>query len=159
MTVLFLSDRMTFHRHRGPATRVISAIGVIAALAFSAACDETSILAPTGSELTLVAPTGTVAANGSLELTAHLFRGGYGAGDAGTITPGVGPPVRDDTIVTFVTSIGRMEPAEAKTKDGRVTVRLVGDGRAGTAKITAFSGPAFGTLDIVITEAGAGTSR
>jgi hypothetical protein len=127
------------------------AAALAASLALSSACDKESILAPTGSELTLVASSSSVPANGSIDVTAHLFRGEFGEDG---ITTGGGPPVRDDTIVTFVTTIGRFEPAEAKTTDGKVTVRLVGDGRAGTATITAFSGAAVGQMDITITAAG-----
>ena len=79
------------------------------------------------------------------------FRGQFGEDG---VTTGGGPPVRDDTIVTFVTTLGRFEPAEAKTTDGKVTVRFVGGGRAGAATITAFSGAAVGELEITVTAAG-----
>jgi hypothetical protein len=124
---------------------------LFAFLAASSACDKDNILAPTGAELTLVTTANTVAANGSLEVTAYLFRGQFGEDG---VTTGGGPPVRNDTIVTFVSTLGRFEPAEAKTVDGKVTVRFVGDGRAGAATLTAFSGAAVGELDITITAAG-----
>ena len=68
-------------------------------------------------------------------------------------------PVRDDTVVTFVTTIGRIEPAEAKTRDGKATVTLFGNGQSGTAKVTAFSGAAFANLDIEIIAAGVTARR
>jgi len=133
--------------------RTVVTAALVGCAALTGACDKDSILAPNGSELTLVATSSTLPANGSIDVTAHLFRGGFAAGDQGAtaIVPGVGPPVRDDTIVTFVSTLGRVEPTQAKTFDGKVTVQLFGDGRAGTAKLTAFSGPATSTIDITIT--------
>ena len=49
---------------------------------------------------------------------------------------------------SFPATIGRIEPAEAKTRDGKATVTLFGNGQSGTAKVTAFSGAAFANLDI-----------
>ncbi len=69
-----------------------------------------------------------------------------GAGTAGaSILTGSGQPVHNGTLVTFTTSLGRLEPAEMRTTNGRATVRLVGDGRSGTATINAFSGAATTT--------------
>lgn len=139
--------------------RTVVTAALVGCAALTGACDKDSILAPNGSELTLVATSSTLPANGSIDVTAHLFRGGFATGDEATaIVPGVGPPVRDDTIVTFVSTLGRLEPTQAKTFDGKVTVKLFGDGREGTAKLTAFSGPATSTIDITIT-AVTGTSR
>jgi hypothetical protein len=150
MTVLSLAERMTRHR-------IVRTAACLAALALASACDDVAILAPTGSELTLVTNAASIGANGSLEITAVVLRGQFAVGDQGgtAVVPGGGPPVRDDTIVTFITTLGRIEPAEAKTRDGRATVTLFGDGRSGTAKITAFSGPAFADLDIEIAAASA----
>jgi hypothetical protein len=134
--------------------RTVVTATLVGCAALAGACDKDSILAPNGSELTLVVTSSTLPANGSIDVTAHLFRGGFATGGetgATAIVPGVGPPVRDDTIVTFVSTLGRVEPTQAKTFDGKVTVQLFGDGRAGTAKLTAFSGPATSTIDITIT--------
>jgi adhesin/invasin len=54
-----------------------------------------------------------------------------------------------------VTTLGRLEPAEAKTSAGRATVRLIGDGRSGTATITAFSGAATNSVDVNVGAAAA----
>ena len=133
--------------------RTVVTATLVGCAALTGACDKDSILAPNGSEITLVATSSTLPANGSIDVTAHLNRGGFGGGESGAtaIVPGVGPPVRDDTIVTFVSTLGRLAPFEAKTVDGKVTVTLFGDGRAGTAKLSAFSGPASSTIDITIT--------
>jgi hypothetical protein len=141
--------------------RIVRTTVCLAALALASACDDIAILAPTGSELTLVTNSASLAANGSMEITAIVLRGQYAVGEQGgtAVVPGGGPPVRDDTVVTFITTLGRIAPAEAKTRDGKATVTLFGDGRTGTATVTAFSGPAFSDLDITISAAATAGSR
>ena len=56
-------------------------------------------------------------------------------------------PVQNGTVVTFTTTIGRIEPAEARTNNGQVRVKYFADGQSGTATITAFSGGASGKLE------------
>ena len=154
MTVLSFVDRMARHR-------IVRTAVCLAALAVASACEDVAILAPTGSEITLVTNAAALAPNGSLDITAIILRGQFAVGDQGgtAVSPGGGPPVRDDTVVTFVTTLGRFEPAEAKTRDGRATVTLFGTGQSGTAKVTAFSGAAFANLDIEIVAAGVPARR
>ncbi len=118
----------------------------------STACEDSPLLAPTGADLTLVANSASIPADGSLDITAIVAQGQFG-GDGG-ITDGGGPPVKDNTQVNFATTLGRLEPAIAKTTDGKATVKLVGEGRAGTARVTAFSGAAFSTIDITLAATG-----
>ena len=127
---------------------------LLAAAMFVSACEDSPFVAPTGTGITLAAVT-SIPASGFTDITALLLRGGVSgdAGGAGSVTKGVGPPVKDDTIVNFITTLGRIEPSQAKTKDGIVTVTLFGDGQAGTAKVTAFSGSSSATLDITLTAA------
>jgi hypothetical protein len=121
------------------------------ALAAVQACNKAPFVAPSGTAITLLATSTVVPLNGSMELTAVLLEGGLSAGQNGsTVTSGVGTPVHNGTKVYFSTTLGRIEPAEAETKDGRVTVRLVADGRSGVATINAISGPATQTLDVTI---------
>lgn len=117
-----------------------------------ASCDSMPLVAPTGTSITLVATTGTLPTGGSTEIVAVLIEGSLsgGTGTGGTINPGTGTPVHNGTVVTFTTTLGRIEPAEAKTTAGRATVRLVADGRSGTATVTAFSGSAVQTVDVTI---------
>ena len=69
-----------------------------------------------------------------------------------------GTPVQNGTVVTFTTTLGRIEPVEARTQNGKVTVKLTGDGRSGTATITAFSGGAISEqLELPIGSAAAET--
>ncbi len=99
-------------------------------------------------KMPLVAPSGTA-------ITAVLIEGALGAGEAAETVAGGGTPVHNGTLVTFTTTLGRIEPAEARTTAGRALVRLVADGRSGVATITAFSGAATETLEVNIGAAGA----
>jgi hypothetical protein len=106
--------------------------------------------------MTLIAETNILPVNGETDIIAVILEGGIAASGTGTtVTNGVGTPVHNGTLVTFTTTLGRIEPVEARTSAGRATVRLIADGRSGTAKITAFSGAASNTLDVDIGAAGA----
>jgi hypothetical protein len=123
-----------------------------------AACDRMPLTAPSGTAITLVATTNLLPVNGSTDVTAILIEGGLSPGtgtDNPTTTNGVGTPVHNGTLVTFTTSLGRIEPAEARTQNGRATVKLFGDGRSGTATVSAFSGAATQTVEVAIGAAGA----
>lgn len=122
----------------------------------SAACDKVPLVAPAGTVITLVSATNVLPVNGSTDLVAVLIESGTtSTGTGNTSTPSAGTAVHNGTLVTFTTSLGRIEPFEARTHNGRVTVKLTADGRSGTAKITAFSGSASKTLDVLIGAAAA----
>jgi hypothetical protein len=126
---------------------------LVCVLAIAPGCERMPLTAPSGTFITLIPSSAAVAVDGSAEITAILIEGGFTppSGDnPGQITPGVGTPVHNGTVVTFLTTLGRIEPAEARTTNGRVTVRIFGDGRSGTATITAISGPASQTLELPI---------
>jgi hypothetical protein len=145
------------------------------ALSFAAACDKVPLLAPTGSVITLFASSTTVATNGEIEIIATVIENGTapppttpGTTTPGTTTPGTttpspstptvgaGTPVQNGTLVSFISTIGVIEPREARTQNGEVRVRFRANGQHGTAKITAYSGGASGTLgDILVGSAGA----
>lgn len=128
------------------------------ALALAASCHKMPLVAPSGSALTLVASPTVLAVNGQSDITAVVVEGAQSAGtgdSTGSVLNGVGTPVQDGTVVTFTTTLGHIEPAEAETHGGQATARLVADGRSGTATITAFSGGATNTLDIDIGAAAA----
>jgi PKD repeat protein len=63
--------------------------------------------------------------------------------------------VHNGTVVSFSTTLGHIEPAEAKTTGGQVTVKLIADGRSGAATVTAYSGGATKTLTIAVGAAAA----
>lgn len=119
-------------------------------LALVAACDKVPLLAPTGSVITLLPATTTVSLNSEVTIVATVIENGQaappaGSGTGGTTTTtrsGSGTPVQNGTLITFTTTIGRIEPAEARTHNGQVTVKLITAGTSGTATITAFSGGA-----------------
>lgn len=124
----------------------------------STSCDRVPLTAPSGSALTLLASENLVPVDGSAEIIAIVIEGAQGAstdGGGGEVIAGIGTPVHDGTLVMFSTTLGRLEPSEAETRRGRATVKLYGDGRSGTAKVTAFSGGAMNTLEIDIGAAGA----
>ena len=92
-------------------------------------CDKVPLTAPTESTIQLFATATSLPATGSTDIVA-------------TVTESAGTPVQNGTVVSFTTTLGRIEPSEARTQNGKVTVKLTGDGRSGLATITAFSGAA-----------------
>src|SRR5215211_5202098 len=169
MRLLWLGFPMLAHTARPSARRagsLLTGLTVLSATVFSLSCDKVPLLAPTGSVITLFATAPTVPSNGSMEIVATVIEQGVasattpstGAGTTpGTTTPttgttsssttGAGTPVHNGTVVTFTTTIGRIEPVEARTDNGQVRVRFIADGQSGTATITAFSGGASGKLE------------
>jgi hypothetical protein len=119
-------------------------------LAIVAACDKVPLLAPTGSVITLLPATTTVSLNSEVDIIATVIENGQasgttGSGTGGTATTsrtGAGTPVQNGTVITFTTTIGRVEPSEARTHNGQVTVKLITAGTSGIATITAYSGGA-----------------
>lgn len=117
----------------------------------SSACEKVPLVAPANTVITMVSSTNVLPINGSTDITAVLVENGSG----GTGSTASGQPVHNGTTVTFTTSLGKIEPVEAKTVNGRVTVKLQADGRSGKATVTAFSGSAKQTLEVVIGAAAA----
>jgi PKD domain len=123
-------------------------------LALAFACDKMPLLAPTGSVITLLATTTTVSLNSEVVIIATVIEngqaiGGGGTGSGGTTAStsrGAGTPVQNGTLITFTTTIGRIEPSEARTHNGQVSVKLITAGTSGTATITAYSGGASAQL-------------
>lgn len=103
--------------------------GLVACLALFAACDRVPLTAPTESTISLFASGSSVPSNGAIDIVA-------------TVTESAGTAVQNGTVVTFTTTLGTVTPSEARTNNGKVTVKLSGDGRSGTASIVAFSGSA-----------------
>lgn len=127
-------------------------------------CGGSPLLAPTGTVINLTVQSDAAALNSSVDIIAVLIEngqqsGGTGTGTAatGTSVTGAGTPVQNGTVVSFTTSIGTIEPAEAKTANGKVTVKLKTTGESGTATITAYSGGAKSTATIKVGAANAKT--
>jgi adhesin/invasin len=136
-----LQVRLCPGRH-GPIDRAKLAALCVAAIAASG-CDKMPLLAPSGTVITLFASSTVMPVNGSVEITATLIeQGTTQAPNQQQAAAGAGTPVHNGTLVSFTTTLGSIEPREARTHNGQVTVRLLGDGRSGVAKVTAFSGGA-----------------
>lgn len=98
-------------------------------VAATVACDKAPLTAPTDSQVVLFASSTVVALNGTVEITANVLEPG-------------GIPVQNGTQVNFVTTLGRLEPTEARTSGGRATVRLSVGGTSGIARVSAYTGGA-----------------
>ena len=145
--------------HRSAALTLIS----FAVLPFVlvAACDKVPLLAPTGSVITLLPVTTTVSLNSEVTIIATVIENGQapsgtGSGITSGSSTGAGTPVQNGTLVSFTTTIGRIEPAEARTHNGQVSVKFITAGASGTARITAYSGGASSFTDLKVGTAAAG---
>jgi hypothetical protein len=146
---------MVSHRSAGIALATL----VVLPFALLGGCDKVPLLAPTGSVITLLPVTTTVSLNSEVTIIATVIENGQAIGGTGTGTAtrvGAGTPVQNGTLVSFTTTIGRIEPSEARTHNGQVSVRLVTSGASGTARITAYSGGASSSTELKVGTAAAG---
>jgi hypothetical protein len=140
--------------------RLLVPAALALSIAAAASCENMPLTAPSGSTITLIPTANSLAPDGEMEIIALVLEGQFSGDDNGPSTTGAGTPVHNGTVVNFATTLGRVEPARAETRDGRATVRLIADGRTGTAVVTAYSGPAITTLDVVIgSTSAAGSGR
>lgn len=141
---------------------ILAAVSLISAVA---ACDKVPLLAPTGSVITIFPAATTVPTNGAVEIVATVIEQGVATapttppgnggtpttppagGTTSTNTSGAGTPVQNGTVVSFTTTLGRIEPSEARTQNGQVRVRFIAGEQSGSATITAFSGGASARLE------------
>src|SRR6476620_845050 len=106
------------------------ATAVLAGLSLTiGACQKVPLLAPTGSTITVTAGSTALSVNGTTDITA-------------TVLEQAGTAPQDGTLVTFTTTLGSIEPLEARTSGGRVIVKFRAGTANGTAIITAISGGA-----------------
>lgn len=147
-----------------PRLSAFGLFGVIVGLTGVAACHKLPLLAPTGTVINLTVASDTASVNSSIDVIAVLIENGQQSGGTGTgtaatssSTTGAGTPVQDGTVVSFTTSIGTIDPAEAKTVNGKVSVKLNTGTTSGTATVTAYSGGAKSTAQIKIGTANAKT--
>lgn len=115
-------------------------LGVLAMLV-AISCDRVPLLAPTNSSVTIDAGSRVVATGGSTSVTATVIESG-------------GTPVQNGTTVRFTTSLGRVEPAEAQTRNGIATTTFFAGDDSGVAEVRATSGGAGGST----TTPGTGTT-
>jgi hypothetical protein len=138
----------------------------LAAISLALGCDKVPLLAPTGSVITIFPSSNNVASNGQMKIIATVIEQGVAStttpttpttgtpttgtpttGTTSTSSAGAGTPVQNGTVITFTTTLGRIEPREARTRNGQAEVTFFADGQSGTATITAFSGGASGKLE------------
>ena len=94
------------------------------------ACEKVPLLAPTGSTITLTASSNALSINATADIIAQVLE------NAGT-------PPHSGTVITFTTTLGSIEPSEARTDtSGRVVVKFRAGTGNGTATISATSGGA-----------------
>ena len=108
----------------------LSAVGLLCLV--TVACDRAALLAPTNSRITLTAASRVVPLNGATELQA-------------TVLENSGSPVPNGTTVRFTTSLGRVDPVEAETRNGVAVTTFQAGGESGVAQVTAVSGLATAT--------------
>lgn len=126
------------------AIRSIVLSTVLLTLSAAAACDKVPLLAPSESLLTLSINTTTLPVNGTAEVVA-------------TVTEASGTPVQNGTTVNFTSSVGVVEPREARTEGGVARVTFRAGAQSGTARIGAFSGATRAT-EVEILVGGAAAS-
>lgn len=114
-----------------PRVSLMTRLWVIAVLTVGVvvACDRVPLTSPTGSTITLSVDRDTLPINGQATLTA-------------VVTEVSGTPVHNGTTVTFQTSLGRTDPIEAETVNGKATVTFLAGTVSGIAQVNAFSGGA-----------------
>src|ERR1051325_4155296 len=103
-TKLFSFVMITRRRYRN-----FSAVLVAAVMLLTLGCQKVPLLAPSGSTITLTSTSTALPLNGTADIIAQVLE------PAGT-------PPQDGTLVTFTTNLGSVQPSEAETKGGRVTV-------------------------------------
>lgn len=101
------------------------------------ACGQAILSAPIGATMAIFVNPPFIAAQGDSTVVSVF------------VLEPAGTPVPDGTVVQFFTTLGRIQE-QAKTNDGVARVNLISDSRSGTAKVTAFSGPATTSVDVII---------
>lgn len=119
--------------------RHLTLLGALAFVALWSACDEGTPVSPVGSILRISAQPTRIGTSGSSIVTLQALRGN-------------GNPVNQGTEIRLSTTIGTIDEVVHTDRDGIAKATLRGDGRVGTATITAYSG----AVEPVTTEVGVG---
>jgi len=127
-----------------PRLAVLALAGL--AIQAGAACDKVPLTAPSSSTITLSAPTAVLPVNGATEVSAVVLE-----------APGT--PVQNGTVVSFTATLGTVDPQEARTKDGKVTVVFRAGSQSGEASISAASGGATVSQALAIKIGGAAAAK
>ena len=122
-----------------PAYRRFARGAALAALLVAAACEEGTPVSPVGSILRISANPTRIGTNGISTISIQALRSN-------------GNPVNPGTEIRLSTTIGRIDEVVHTDDDGVAHATLRGDGRAGTATVSAFSG----AVDPVTTDVAVG---
>lgn len=114
---------------RNDAVRTFTVAFAVIAAVVAVSCDRVPLTSPTGSTIQLSTSTSIVPIDGSAEITA-------------TVIESAGTAVQNGTTVVFRADLGRMDPPESQTVNGRAVSRFFASGLSGVAKINAYSGAA-----------------
>ena len=107
--------------------RRISSICAALVAIVAVACDTVPLTAPSGSALTISAGSTFVQLGGTTEITAFVIESS-------------GTAVQNGTTVHFSTTLGRVDPVDAQTKNGYATTTFVAGEVSGLADVSATSG-------------------
>jgi hypothetical protein len=138
VSLLLSSQRRPPANHPIRRVRQAAALLFVVPLAALAACDRVPLTAPTGSTITLQVSSASVAVNGSVDVTAVVLESG-------------GVTVHNGTTVWFTTTLGSIEPSQAETRNGTVTVTFRAGAVIGDADISAVSGAATASRTVTVT--------
>jgi hypothetical protein len=103
------------------------ALLLLATLAVPLACSEGTPVAPTGTILRVSAYPTRIGTSGQSVVTVSAYRS-------------TGNPVNPGTEIRMSSTIGLVDPVVYTNDSGQASATLRGDGRVGTATVTAFSG-------------------
>ena len=112
-------------------TRITFSLGVLAMLV-AISCDRVPLIAPTNSTVTIDAGSRVVETGGSTSVSA-------------TVIEQSGTPVQNGTVVRFTTTLGRLDPVEAQTRNVVATTMFFAGNDSGVAEVRATSGGAGGS--------------
>jgi adhesin/invasin len=119
---------------------------LLAAVALGAAgCDSTPLTSPTGSTMTISTDRSVLPLNGQATVRAVVIEAG-------------GTTVHNGTVVTFTSTLGTVDPVEAKTVNGVATATFNAGNVSGKSSISAFSGGAKTDAAVEITIGSAAAS-
>jgi PKD repeat protein len=110
--------------------RITVCLGALVMIA-ATSCDKVPLLAPTNSTVTIDAESRVVPTGGSTSVTAMVIESS-------------GTPVQNGTTVRFTTTLGRVDPVEAQTRNGLATTTFFAGNDSGVAEVRATSGGAGG---------------
>jgi len=132
-------------------SRSLAFAGLALLMLLAGACEKVPLLAPTGSTITLTAPTTALSANGTIDIVAQVLESS-------------GAPPHSGTTVTFTTTLGTIQPSTTTTdSSGRAVAKFQAGSANGTAIITAISGGAStgsnGAIRVAVGTAAVGSVR